>query len=253
LRFRQNTGVLRSAQNDDIKIRYLRALAVDAEAIFPAVVGLYFFEARVGGVTHLGAADVGEASRGELFGHSFVVPHPEVAGAAEDGGGNGSQASRGRRFAEPALLHEAGAGRGCGVAGVESDELFEVREHKAKGATGTKIGEDVFEGDAEFVEGHVLEDMGAVDCFGRLRWDGKAFDNVAVADVFGIGRKAFFYQQRGEKRETALQPEGGTSIEVLPGFRSTHATTKLHILVIHGRIIHSVERGFGLEQWLRSM
>jgi hypothetical protein len=30
-----------------------------------------------------------------------------------------------------------------------------------------------------------------------------------------------------------LQPEGGTSVEVLPGFRSTHATAKLHIPVIH--------------------
>jgi hypothetical protein len=34
-----------------------------------------------------------------------------------------------------------------------------------------------------------------------------------------------------------LQPKGGASIEVLPCFWSTHATAKLHIPVIHGRII----------------
>ena len=133
-------------------------------------------------------------------------------------------------LAEPALLHEAGAGCGGGVAGVEADELFEVGEHEAKGAAGTKIGEDVSEGDAELVEGHVLEDVGAVDGVGGLRSDGEAFDDVAVLNVFGIGRKALFHQQRGEKRKAALQPEGGTSIEVLPGFWSTHATPKLHIL-----------------------
>jgi hypothetical protein len=233
LRFRQNTGVLRSAQNDDIKIRYLRALAVDAETIFPAVVGLYIVEARVRRVAHLSTANVDESGFGELRGHAFVVPHPEMAGAAEDSGGDGFESSWNCRFAKPRFLHEARAGSGSRVAGIDPDELFEVRKHEAKGATGTKIGEDISEGDAELIEGHVLEDMGAVDCFGRLRRDGKAFDDVAVLDVFGIGRKAFFHQERGEKRETVLQPEGGTSIEVLPGFRSTHATTKLHILVIH--------------------
>jgi hypothetical protein len=49
-----------------------------------------------------------------------------------------------------------------------------------------------------------------------------------------------------------LQPEGGTSIEVLPGLRSTHATTKLHVPVIHGRIIHSVESDLCMREELRS-
>jgi hypothetical protein len=30
-----------------------------------------------------------------------------------------------------------------------------------------------------------------------------------------------------------LQPEGGTGVEVEPGFRGAHATTKLHVRVIH--------------------
>ena len=76
------------------------------------------------------------------------------------------QSARHGGFAEPAFLHEAGAGCGSGVAGVEADELFEVGEYEAEGAAGTQIGEDVAEGDAELVEGHVLEDVGAVDCFG---------------------------------------------------------------------------------------
>ncbi len=224
---------------------WLWALAVDAEAIFPAVVGLYVVEARVGRVAHLSAADIGEAGGGELLCHSFVVPHPEMAGAAEDGGGDGSEASRGCHFAEPAFLHEAGAGGGGGVAGIEADELFEVGENEAKGAAGTKIGEDVSDGEAELVEGHVLEHVGAVDCFCRPGGNGKAFDHVTVVNVFGIGRKTFFHQQRSEERKAALQPKGGSSIEVLPGFWSTHATAKLHIPVIHGRIIHSVGDGSG--------
>src|SRR3981189_2965830 len=101
-----------------------------------------------------------------------------MPGATEDGGGDGSQASRGGHFAEPAFLHEAGAGCGGGVAGVETDELFEVGEHEAKGAAGTKIGEDVSDGEAELVEGHVLEHVGAVDCFCRSRRDGEALDYV---------------------------------------------------------------------------
>ncbi len=141
----------------------LRALAIDAEAVFPAVVGLYVLEARVGRVAHLSAADIGEAGVAEFLFHSLVVPHPEMTGAAEDGGGDGSQAARGGHFAEPAFLHEAGAGRGRGIAGVEADELFEVRQDEAKGAAGTKIGEDVSDGDAELVEGHVLEHVRAVD------------------------------------------------------------------------------------------
>jgi hypothetical protein len=181
----------------------------------------------------LSAADVGKAGVGELLFHSLVVPHPEMTGAAEDGGGDGSQASRGGHFAEPAFLHEARAGCGRGIAGVEADELFEVRQDEAKGAAGTKIGEDVSDRDAELVEGHVLEHMGAVDCFCRARADGKALDDVAVLDVFGIRRKTFFHQQRREKRKAALQPKGRTGIEVLPCFWSTHATAKLHIPVIH--------------------
>jgi hypothetical protein len=79
----------------------------------------------------------------------------------------------------------------------------------------------------------VLEHVGAVDGFCGPGRDGQAFDDVAVLNVFGIGRKTIFHQQRSEKWEAALQPEGWTSVEVLPGFRSTHATPKLHILVIH--------------------
>jgi hypothetical protein len=111
--------------------------------------------------------------------------------------------------------------------------LFEVREHEAKGAARTKIGEDVSEGDAELVQGHVLEDVGAIDDIGGLRRNRKAFDDVAVLDVLGVGRKTSFYEERSEKRKAALQPKCRTSIEVLPGFWSTHATPKLHILVIH--------------------
>jgi hypothetical protein len=208
-------------------------LAVDAEAVFPAIVGLYVFEARVRGVAHLSAADAGEAGFGELLLHSFVVPHPEMAGAAEDGSGDGAQASRAVGFAEPALLHEARAGCGCGVAGVEADELFEVGQDEAKGAAGTEIREDVSDGEAELVEGHVFENVRAVDSFSGPGRDGEAFDNVAVLDVFGIRGKTLFDEQRGEKRKAALQPEGGAGIEVLPCFWSTHATAKLHIPVIH--------------------
>jgi len=225
----------------------LRALAIDAEAVFPAVVGLYVLEARVGRVAHLSAADIGEAGVAEFLFHSLVVPHPEMTGAAEDGGGDGSQAARGGHFAEPAFLHEAGAGCGGGVAGIEADELFEVGEYEAKGAAGTKIGEDVSDGEAELVECHVLEHMGAVHRCCRPGGDGEALDDVAVHDVFGIRRKTFFDQQRSEERKAALQPKGWTSIEVLPGFWSTHATAKLHIPVIHGRIIHSV--GDGCRAW----
>jgi hypothetical protein len=222
----------------------LGALAVDAEAIFPAVVGFNFFEAQVGGIAHLSAANVGEASFGELRRHPFVIPHPEMTGASEDSGGNGFQSSRNCRFAKPRFLHEAGAGGGSGVAGIDPDELFEVWEHETKGAAGTKIGEDVSEGDAELIECHVLENVGAVDRLCRSRRDGKALDDVAVFDVFGVGRKSFFDQQRGEEWKAALQPKRWTSIEVLPCFWSTHATAKLHIPVIHGRIIHSVGDGF---------
>jgi len=211
----------------------LRALAIDAEAVFPAVVGLYVVEARVGRVAHLSAADIAEAGVGEFLFHSLVVPHPEMTGAAEDSGGDGSQASRGGHFAEPAFLHEAGAGCGSGIAGVEADELFEVGEHEAKGAAGTKIGEDVSDRNTELVERHVLKHVRAVDGLGRRSRHGKALDDVAVFNVFGIRGKAFFHQQRGEKRKAVLQPEGGAGIEVLPCFRSTHATPKLHILVIH--------------------
>jgi hypothetical protein len=220
------------------------ALAVDAEAVFPAIVGFNVLEARVGRVAHLGAADVGEAGVGEFLFHSLVVPHPQMTGASEDGGGDGSHAARGRHFAEPAFLHEAGACRGSGVSRVEADELFEVRQDEAKGTAGTKIGEYVFNSNAELVKRHVLEHVRAIDRFcgtGRHR---EALDDVAVLDVFGIGRKTFFDQQRGEKRKAALQPKGWTGIEVLPCFWSTHATAKLHIPVIHGRIIHSVGDGF---------
>jgi len=222
----------------------LWALAVDAEAIFPAVVGFNFFEAWVGGISHLGAANVGEASFGQLRCHPFVIPHPEMTGASEDSGGDGFQSSRNCRFAKPRFLHEARAGGGCGIAGIDSYELFEVWEHEAKGAAGTKIGEDVFDSDAELVQSHVLENVGAVDRLCRSRGDRKALDDVAVFDVFGIGRKTFFDQQRGEEWKAALQPKGWTGIEVLPCFWSTHATAKLHIPVIHGRIIHSVGDGF---------
>ena len=84
----------------------------------------------------------------------------------------------------------------------------------AEGSAGTQIGVDVADGEAELVEGHVLEDVGAVDGLGGLRRDGKAFDDVAVEDVFGVGREALFDQERPEKRETALDPEGGASVEV---------------------------------------
>ena len=156
-----------------------------------------------------------------------------MAGASEDGCGDGLESSRRGRFTEPALLHEAGTCGGSGVARVKADELFKVRQHEAEGAAGTKVGEDVIESDAELVEGHVLENVGAVDSIGRLRGDGKAFDDVAVTDVFGIGWEAFFYQKRGEKRQAALQPEGGAGVEVEPGFRCAHATAKLHVRVIH--------------------
>ena len=168
-----------------------------------------------------------------------------MPGASEDGRRNGSQAARCSHLAEPALLHEARAGGGGGIAGVEPDELFEVRQHKAKGAPGTKIREDVPESEAELVQGHVLEDVGAIDGLGGLGRDRQTFDDVAVEDVFGVRREAPFDQDRSEKWEAALNPEGGASVEVLPGFRSTHATTKLHILVTHGRIIHSVRGGSG--------
>jgi len=167
-----------------------------------------------------------------------------MTGASEDSGGNGFQSSRNCRFAKPRFLHEAGAGSGSGVAGIDPYELFEVREHQAKGAAGTKIGEDVSDGEAELVESHVLENMGAVDRLCRSSGDRKTFDHVAVLDVFGIGRKTLFHQQRSEKRKAALQPKGWTGIEVLPCFWSTHATAKLHIPVIHGRIIHSVGDSF---------
>jgi hypothetical protein len=222
------------------------AFAVYAQAVFPAVVGFDFFEVGVGGVAHLGSADVGETGFGELGSHAFVVPHPEVAGAAEDGGGDGSQTAGSVAFAEPAFLHEAGAGGGSGVSGVDADELLEVGEHEAKGTAGTKIGEDVAEGGAELDEGHVLENVGTVDGFGRAGRDGKTLDDVSVADVFGVGREALFYQERPEDREATLDPEGGASVEVFPGFRSTHTTTKLHILVTHSRIIHSVRDDSGL-------
>jgi hypothetical protein len=137
-----------------------------------------------------------------------------MTGASEDGGGDGPEASRGCHFAEPALLHEARAGCGGWVAGVEADELFEVGEYEAKGPAGTKIGEDVPDGDAKLVEGHVLKDMGAVDYVRGLRRDGETFDDVAVPNVFGIGRKALFHQQRGEKGKPALQPKGWTSVEI---------------------------------------
>ena len=170
------------------------ALAVDTEAIFPSVVGLNFFEAWVGGISHLSAANVGEASFGELCCHPFVIPHPEMTGASEDSGGDGFQSSRNCRFAKPCFLHEAGAGGGSGVSGIDPDQLFEVREHKAKGAAGTKVGEDVSDGDTELVESHVLENVGAVDRLCRSSRDRKALDDVAVFDVFGVGRKTFFDQ-----------------------------------------------------------
>jgi hypothetical protein len=172
----------------------LRALAIDAEAIFPAIVRLYLFEARVGRVAHLSAADIGEAGVGELLFHSFVVPHPEMPGAAEDGRRNGSQAARCCHLAQPALLHEARAGGGGGIAGVEPDELFEVRQHKAKGAAGTKIREHVPESEAELVQGHVLQHVGAVDRFCGPWRNREALDDVAILDVFRIRRKAFFHQ-----------------------------------------------------------
>lgn len=111
--------------------------------------------------------------------------------------------------------------------------MLEVGEDEAKGAAGAEIGEDVAEGGAELVEAQVLEDVGAVDSFGGLRSDGKTFDDIAVEDVSGVRREAFFYEQRSEEREAALQPECGTGIEVLPGFRSTRTAPKLHVLVIH--------------------
>ena len=209
------------------------AFAVDAETVFPTIVGFDFFEARIGGVAHLSAANVGESSFGKLRGHAFVVPHPEMTSAAEYSSRNGFQPSWNCRFAEPRFLHEARARGGSGVPGIDPDELFEVRKHEAKGTARTKIGEDVSEGDAELVQGHVLEDVGAIDDVGGLRRDRKAFDDVAVLDVLGIGRKTSFYEERSEKRKAALQPKCRTSIEVLPGFWSTHATTKLHITVIH--------------------
>lgn len=79
----------------------------------------------------------------------------------------------------------------------------------------------------------MLEDVGAVDGVGRLWGDGKAFDDVAVTDVFGVRRKAALYEERSEEWKAALQPEGGTGIEVEPGFRCAHATAKLHVRLIH--------------------
>jgi hypothetical protein len=171
-----------------------------------------------------------------------------MASSAEEGAGHGFEPTGNSGFAEEAVLHEARGSAGGGVVVVDVDELLEIGQDHAEGSAGTEIGEDVSEGETEFVEGHVLEDVRAVDCFGRLRRDRKTFDDVAILNVFGIGRKAFFHEQRSEKGKAALQPESGTCIEVLPGFRSTHATTKLHIPVIHGRIIHSVERGFGVRE-----
>ena len=176
---------------------------------------------------------MGEAGFGQLLGHAFVVPHPEVPGSSEDGGGDRFEAAWRGGFTEPALLHKAGAGGGGGIAGVEADEWLEVREDEAKGASGTEIGEDVPQGSAELVEAHVLEDVGAVDGVGGLRRDRKAFDDIAVADVFGVRGKLFFYEQWSEKWEAALQPECGAGIEVLPSFRSTHTAPKLHVLVTH--------------------
>lgn len=98
-----------------------------------------------------------------------------MTGAPEDGGGDGFQSSWNCRFAKPRFLHEARAGGGSGVPRIDPYELFEVREHEAKGAAGTKIGEDVSEGDAELLEGHVLEDVRAVDDVSGLRGDRKAF------------------------------------------------------------------------------
>jgi hypothetical protein len=45
----------------------------------------------------------------------------------------------------------------------------------------------------------VFEDVGAVDGLGGLRWDRKAFDDVAVEDVFGVRREASFDEERGKK------------------------------------------------------
>ena len=92
--------------------------------------------------------------------------------------------------------------------------MLEVRQDHAKGSAGAEIGVDVADGEAELVEGHVLEDVGAVDGFGGLGRDGKTLDDVAVEDVLGVRREASLDQERGEKGEAALDPECRASIEV---------------------------------------
>jgi hypothetical protein len=221
------------------------AFAVYTQAVWPTLDRFDCFEVRVGIVAHLGSADVGKSGGGELLGQAFVVPHPEMAGSAEEGGGQGFESSRECGFAEEAVLHEARRGAGGGIVFVGIDELLEVWQDHAEGSAGTEVCVHVADGEAELVQGHVLEDVGAIDGLGGLGRDRQTFDDVAVEDVFGVRREAPFDQDRSEKWEAALNPEGGASVEVLPGFRSTHATTKLHILVTHGRIIHSVRGGSG--------
>ena len=60
----------------------------------------------------------------------------------------------------------------------------------------------------------MFEDVGAIDGLGGLRRDVETFDDVAVEDVFGVRREASFDEDRGEKGETALNPEGRASVEV---------------------------------------
>jgi hypothetical protein len=114
----------------------------------------------------LSAADIGEAGSGKLFGEAFVVPHPEMAGSTEEGGGQGFEPAGEGGFAEEAVLHKAGGGTGCWVVVVDVDELFEIGQNHAEGSTGTKIGLDVSDCETELAEGHVLEDVRAVDGFG---------------------------------------------------------------------------------------
>jgi hypothetical protein len=216
----------------------LWALAFYAETIGPAVLCLNVAEVWVGRIAELCATDAGETGCFELLGHPLVVPHPEVAGAPEESRGHGLETTGYVLLTQEAVLHETRGGAWTGIGEVGPGQLLKVRNDQPEGATGAKITEDVSEGDAKLVEGHVFEHVGAIDRLCGLQLDWQTFNDVAVFNIFRVVRKAPFFQERGDKRHSALEPEGWAGIEVLPIIRGAQAASKLNVPMIHKSILY---------------
>jgi hypothetical protein len=227
---------------------------LNAEAVLPTGGFLDLFEARIGRVTHLRAANIFEPGEVQAVCDGFEVPHPEVGAVAEPCTDEAGEAARAAFDTKECGLH-----KGIGV-GVVADEVFEVRQDKSKDAARDEVAAGVIHGALAVLTGEVLEHVRAIDAGARLSMEGQPFDNVAIPGVLrengeasesGVVAAAVVGPREAFGRRGApsihclkdathewesLDTQGGACIKVEPTKGGRQAAAVLGVnFVVHGR------------------